>query len=311
MRKLPPLYALRAFEAAARHLSFSRAADELALTQSAVSRHIRTLEEHFDCQLFVRQGRQVSLSAAGELLLPGLSRGFDALEHSCAQLKHNAKVIRLKAPPSLTIRWLLPVMAGFRQQYPEYDVQLTSSWMHSDYVDFHSEPFDGAVLLQNSAPPPGVQVTELFAEWLLPVARPQLVGEKPWQLEDLQAAALLHPTHDRRDWRLWLDGMGLLGKVDLNGGQAFDTIDLAMEAAALGYGVAIGDLTMLAEDTACGRVALPWPVAVASGARYVLMLPGELANQPALKALAEYLATQAQHQRLPEVERLERCGARD
>ena len=105
--RLPPLYALRAFEAAARHLSYTRAAAELAITQSAVSRHIRTLEADFGCRLFEREGRGLRLTEPGRLLLPGLQQGFAALEGACASLRSEEGVLRLKAPSTLTMRWLL------------------------------------------------------------------------------------------------------------------------------------------------------------------------------------------------------------
>ena len=107
MSRLPPLYALRAFEAAARHLSYTRAAEELALTQSAVSRHIRTLEADFGCRLFEREGRGLRLTESGRLLLPGLRDGFGALERACASLRSEEGALRLKAPSTLTVRWLL------------------------------------------------------------------------------------------------------------------------------------------------------------------------------------------------------------
>lgn len=122
-RRLPPLYALRAFEAAARHASFTRAGEELAITQSAVSRHIRTLEEHFGCRLFERHGRQLQLTEPARLLLPGLRDGFDALERACTALRVDDATLRLKAPSTLTLRWLLPRLSRFRHLNPDIEVQ--------------------------------------------------------------------------------------------------------------------------------------------------------------------------------------------
>src|SRR5690606_17095268 len=149
-RRLPPLYALHAFEAAARHASFTRAAEELAITQSAVSRHIRTLEEHFGCRLFERAGRYLRLSESARLLLPGVRDGFAALERACAALSTDDATLRLKAPSTLTMRWLLARLSRFRQRNADIEVQLTSAWMDVDKVDFHQEPFDCAVLLSSS-----------------------------------------------------------------------------------------------------------------------------------------------------------------
>ncbi len=163
-RRLPPLYALRAFEAAARHASFTRAGEELAITQSAVSRHIRTLEEHFGCRLFERHGRQLQLTEPARLLLPGLRDGFDALERACTALRVDDATLRLKAPSTLTLRWLLPRLSRFRHLNPDIEVQLTSAWMDVDSVDFQREPFDCAVLLGSGQFSPEWETAALFAE---------------------------------------------------------------------------------------------------------------------------------------------------
>jgi DNA-binding transcriptional LysR family regulator len=143
-RRLPPLYALRAFEAASRHNSFTRAAEELSITQSAVSRHIRTLEEHFACRLFQRSGRTLQLTESARLLLPGVREGFAALERACHTLNAEDDILRMKAPSTLTMRWLLARLSRFRHLQPGNEVQLTSAWMSIDEVDFNQEPFDCA-----------------------------------------------------------------------------------------------------------------------------------------------------------------------
>ena len=152
MSRLAPLYALRAFEAAARHLSYTKAAQELAITQSAVSRHVRTLEVDFGCRLFAREGRGLRLTEPGRLLLPGLQQGFAALESACASLRSEEGALRLKAPSTLTMRWLLARLSRFRLQQPDIEVQLTAAWMDVDRVDFEREPYDCAVLLHRRVP---------------------------------------------------------------------------------------------------------------------------------------------------------------
>lgn len=303
-RRLPPLYALRAFEAAARHASFTRAAQELAITQSAVSRHVRTLEEHFDCQLFVRQGRQLRLTEPARLLLPGLRDGFDALERACAILRSDEEVLRLKAPSTLTMRWLLPRLSAFRMSHSDAEVQLTSAWMDVDRVDFAHEPFDCAVLLGDGNFPDDWESALLFPEWLIPVGAPALLKDGPWDVERLAAAELLHPTPDRRDWRRWLQRMGLSERVSLKGGQVFDTLELGIVAATRGYGLSIGDLVMVAEDAALGRLALPWPTAVASGDCYYLVWPRARRQQERLRRLRDFLLEEVRTMQLPDVEML-------
>ena len=226
-RSLPPLYALRAFEAAARHSSFTRAGEELSITQSAVSRHIKTLEAHFACRLFQRNGRSLQLTEAARLLLPGVREGFAALERACTTLRAEDDTLRMKAPSTLTMRWLLARLSRFRHLQAGNEVQLTSAWMDIDNVDFNQEPFDCAVLLSNGHFPPDWEATLLFPEMLIPVGAPTVQDDTPWDVTRLAATELLHPTPDRRDWRRWLDCMGLSGQVSLKGGQVFDTLELA------------------------------------------------------------------------------------
>ena len=303
-RRLAPLYALRAFEAAARHSSFTRAGEELAITQSAVSRHVRTLEEHFACRLFERRGRSLQLTEPARMLLPGLREGFDALERACITLRADDAILRLKAPSTLTMRWLLARLSRFRLHNSDIEVQLTSAWMDVDKVDFLHEPFDCAVLLGNGEFPDEWGSTLLFAEWLIPVCAPEAAQGGPWDLARLQGAELLHPPPDRRDWRQWLQAMGLAERVPLKGGQVFDTLELGMVAAARGYGVSIGDLVLVAEDVAQGRLGLPWPSAVPSGCSYYLVWPRARRGQERFQRLRDYLVAEVAAMQLPQVQRV-------
>ncbi|UUD63024.1 LysR family transcriptional regulator [Pseudomonas seleniipraecipitans] len=301
-RRLPPLYALRAFEAAARHCSFTRAADELAITQSAVSRHIRSLEDYFACRLFERRGRAVHLTEPASLLLPGVHEGFESLERACATLLVEDGTLRLKAPSTLTMRWLLARLSLFRARHAGLEVQLTSAWMDLDRVDFLHEPFDCAVLLSAGTFSNEWHSVRLFEEWLIPVCAPAVLGEQPWNVSRLQQAELVHPTPDRRDWRRWLQAMGLTDQVSLKGGQVFDTLELGIVAAARGYGVSIGDLAMVAEDVLLGHLALPWSTAVSSGESYYLVWPKARRGQERFGRLAEFLLAEVAAMQLPEVE---------
>lgn len=304
-RHLPPLYALRAFEAAARLSSFTRAGEELSITQSAVSRHIRTLEDHFGCRLFVRNGRNLQPTEAARMLLPGVRDGFSSLERACNTLRGEDDILRMKAPSTLTMRWLLARLSRFRHLQPGNEVQLTSAWMDVDHVDFNQEPFDCAVLLSDGNFPVDWEVRRLFAELLIPVGAPDLQAEAPWDARRLASVELLHPTPDRRDWRSWLARMGLSETVSLKGGQVFDTLELGMIAAARGYGVSMGDLLMVAEDVAQGRLSLPWPTAVASGLDYYLVWPRTRPGGERLRRLSAFLQEEAAAMDLPEVEILE------
>ncbi|WP_338724950.1 LysR substrate-binding domain-containing protein [Pseudomonas juntendi] len=301
-RQLPPLYALRAFEAAARLSSFTRAGEELSITQSAISRHIRTLEEHFACRLFVRSGRNLQLTEAGRVLLPGVREGFAAFARACETLCGEDDILRMKAPSTLTMRWLLACLSRFRHLQPGNEVQLTSAWMDVDHVDFNQEPFDCAVLLSDGVFPADWEVRKLFPELLIPVGAPDLLGEKPWSVSRQAGIELLHPTVDKRDWRDWLQRMGLAGKVSLKGGQVFDTLELSMIAAARGYGISIGDLLMVAEDVAQKRLSLPWPTAVPSGMDYYLVWPRTRRGGERLRRLSAFLEQEVAAMDLPDVE---------
>ncbi|WP_122222114.1 LysR substrate-binding domain-containing protein [Pseudomonas syringae group genomosp. 3] len=301
-RSLPPLYALRAFEAAARHTSFTRAAAELSITQSAVSRHIRTLEEYFVCRLFQRNGRNLQLTESARALLPGVRDGFLALERACSTLQTEEGILRMKAPSTLTMRWLLARLSRFRHLQPGNEVQLTSAWMDIDAVDFTQEPFDCAILLSQGHFPAEWEATLLFPELLIPVGAPALLQDPPWNVERLARAELLHPTPDRRDWRTWLNRMGLADKVSLKGGQVFDTLELGMIAAARGYGLSMDDLLMVAEDVAQARLSLPWRTAVFSGENYYLVWPRTRPGAERLKRLSDFLQGEVKAMELPLVE---------
>lgn len=301
-RQLPPLYALRAFEAAARLSSFTRAGEELSITQSAISRHIRTLEEHFACRLFVRSGRSLQLTEAGRVLLPGVREGFAAFERACETLCGEDDILRMKAPSTLTMRWLLACLSRFRHLQPGNEVQLTSAWMDVDHVDFNQEPFDCAVLLSDGVFPAEWEVRKLFPELLIPVGAPDLLDEEPWDVGRLASIELLHPTVDKRDWREWLERMGLGDKVSLKGGQVFDTLELGMIAAARGYGISMGDLLMVAEDVAQKRLSLPWPTAVPSGMDYYLVWPRTRRGGERLRRLSAFLEGEVAAMDLPDVE---------
>ncbi|MFI7855806.1 LysR substrate-binding domain-containing protein [Pseudomonas promysalinigenes] len=301
-RQLPALYALRAFEAAARLNSFTRAGEELSITQSAVSRHIHTLEHHFGCKLFVRSGRNLQLTEAARMLLPGVREGFAALERACDTLRGEDDILRMKAPSTLTMRWLLARLSHFRHLQPGNEVQLTSAWMDVDHVDFNQEPFDCAVLLSDGLFPADWEVRRLFPELLIPVGAPDLLKHGPWDERRLAGIELLHPTPDKRDWREWLERMGLSDQVSIKGGQVFDTLELGMIAAARGYGVSMGDLLMVAEDVAQGRLSLPWPTAVPSGLDYYLVWPRTRPGGERLRRLSLFLQEEAAAVDLPAVE---------
>lgn len=287
--RMPPLYALRAFEAAARLGSFTEAGLSLCITQSAVSRHVRTLEQSLGCQLFERRGPRLSLTDAGRVLAQELKVGFRTIENACVAVSRQEGALRLKAPTTLTMRWLLDVLETFRLDQPQARVQLTSAWMDLDAVDFDGEPFDCAVLLGNGSFAPDWKHLKLFDEWLVPVCAPALLGDQPWDAARLASADLIHPSRDCRDWRRWLERVGLGQTIAWQQGKLFDTLELGISAAAQGHGVSIGDLALVAADLRRGTLALPFDRAVRSGDSYYLVWPARGDRHPVLARLKDYL----------------------
>lgn len=289
---LPPLYALRAFATAARLESFSQAAAVLNVTPGAISRHIRTLEDWFDCELFVRKGPKVAITAAGSVLAAQLEGGFEQLESACAAFTQHNHQLRLKAPSTLTMRWLLDVLQKYREQYSTPDVQITSVWMDTDSVDFTREPYDCAILLGSGEFGANTESRLLFQEWLIPLCAPAL---KQQAQANLAACELIHPTHDRRDWRRWLAGVADAPQINLWQGKLFDTLEQGNMAAISGHGVSVGDLLLSIEAIQSGLLTLPYPQPVATGEGYYLVWPKSTSSMKNIGLFADWLVTQVPH----------------
>lgn len=286
-KSLPPVYALRAFESAARTGSFTQAAEELSLTQSAVSKHVKTLEEYFGRKLFVRHGPRLSVTTQGLVFASGLRRGFRQIEESCRLFHARHDVLRLKAPSTLTMRWLLDALAAFRKTQPGFEVQITSVWMDVDTVDFFSEPYDCAILLGAGRFGEDTHCIKLFDEWLIPICSRALA---PAARANLAACDLIHPSPDRRDWRRWLKASGHEANVDITGGQVFDMLEQGIAAAAAGHGISIGDLALCASAIDARQLVLPFKTAVGSGDAYYLIRPEDSEKAAQVQELHAFLA---------------------
>lgn len=290
-RRLPPLHALRAFEAAARHLSFTRAATELFVTQGAVSRQVKALEDDIGQPLFRRLPRGLELTAAGRSLLGATSEAFDALARAATRLRANANEIRLKVPPTFGVRWLVPRLTRLHLAQRELRVQVTTTWRHD--IDFEREEYDAGIQL-GRGDWPGLAADLLQIEHLVPVcARALAEGEPPLLVPaDLVRHSLLHPTPDHEDWRIWLAAYPVDG-VDPEGGQDFVTMEMAIAAAAAGYGVAIGAYELIREDLAAGRLVLPFGPRLAEGGGYYLVYPEERRREARFERFRAWLLAEA------------------
>lgn len=287
MKRLPPLPALHTFLVTAQCCNFTRAAQQLHLTQGAVSRQIAGLEEHLGYPLFIRQARGLSLTPEGQEWLPRVQQVFGLIEDGVQQIGAPRGTLQLKAP-TCVMRWLLPRLMEWQALRPDVPVELTTTIQHG--VDFRREGFDAAVVY--GAEPEG-EALKLFDEQLTPVCSPQLLaGKVPLRkVADLAGHMLLHPARDERDWRSWLEaarsGLAIQGRR-----QHFETLDMAMAMASQGTGVAIGDWALIGDDLVTGRLVMPFGLRVATGKGYYLARPGKMAA-PGLVELVEWLGEQA------------------
>jgi LysR family glycine cleavage system transcriptional activator len=299
-RRLLPLNALRAFEVAARHLSFSRAAEELAVTPGAVSQQIRLLEDHTGSALFKREGRGLVLTDTGRAALPVLREGFERLTDASALLREPPKrrQLTVSVAPSFAAKWLMPRMESFHEAHPEVEVWISADMEIADLSD-------GSVDVAVRYGPGGYTdlVSEkLFAETVLPVCAPALLeGDHPIRVpKDLAHHTLLHDQGadqdpSRPDWAMWLKARGVTG-VDPRRGQRFNQSALAIEAAIMGRGVALASRTLAQADLKAGRLVAPFADgAVAVDFAHHVVLPRNRPSSASALAFVDWLKREASH----------------
>jgi LysR family transcriptional regulator, glycine cleavage system transcriptional activator len=260
--RLPPLSSLRFFEAAARHRSFKLAAAELNVTPSAVSHGIVGLEEALGVELFVREPRGLSLTREGKLYLPYIAEAFALIAIGTQRLpdRRANRTIAVSCAPTLAIRWFVPRLARFRESWPNVNVTVDTS---RRLVGFPADGFDFALRLSRG-PIAGATCDRLFGERLVPVCSPaylETLIDRDKGSVDLRRATLIHVDTASADWQTWLDGASAetdagagCDNIDASGGLRFDTVQLALEAAAGGLGVAIGRLPLAEADLAAGTL---------------------------------------------------------
>ena len=286
MKRLPSLNALQVFDVVARHGSFTRAAGHLCLTQGAVSRQILALESFYQFPLFKRTPKGLTLTAEGELLLPTVRESFARIEEVSMRLSRRRTELALKVPTCM-MQWMLPRIMRFQAEHPELQVQITTTWEH--HVDFRMEPFDAAVIYAPGAGP-DMHAIPLFEERLTPVCAPSLLDRQPLaSLGDLVRHTLLHPTRDHRDWKRWLEHAGA-PHVDSTRGLSFETLDLATHAAIDGYGVAIGDRTLVDESVTAHRLVTPFDISLPTGMGYYFVYPGGTEQQQKIQLFGDWIA---------------------
>jgi LysR family transcriptional regulator, glycine cleavage system transcriptional activator len=294
--RLPSLNGLRAFEAAARHLSFTNAATELNVTQTAISHQIRRLEEELGIRLFVRQNRALALTPQAKDYLPGVRAAFNDLRLATDRLlrKDNDHVLTVSTLASLAAKWLLPRLSAFQEAHPGIDVRITTS---TALVDFRSGDVDAAIRYGRGHWP-GVRADWLTADELFPVCSPALLtGNRPLRSpQDLADHTLLHTSgvYDD-DWRLWLTAAGLPADISKLPGLTFDLILMTVQAALDGIGVAMGRTSYVEADIAKGRLVVPFKITLPTDAGFYLVSPEGRTDPPKLAAFRQWLAASAQN----------------
>src|SRR6201995_2686880 len=291
--RLPSLNGLRAFEASARHLSFTQAAAELNVTQTAISHQIRRLEEELGIRLFVRKNRALALTPKARDYLPGVRAAFNDLRLATDQLlrKDDDHVLTVSTLASLAAKWLLPRLTAFQEAHPGIDVRLTTS---TALVDFKTGDVDAAIRYGRGNWP-GVRADWLMADEVFPVCSPELLaGKRPLKTpDDLRDHVLLHTTTNYDDWRQWLTAAGLPSDLSKQPGITFDLILLMVQAAIDGIGVAMGRTSYVQDDIAKGRLVVPFNIALPAETGFYLVSPESGAARPKLKAFRQWLTASA------------------
>ena len=295
-RRLPPLNALRAFEAAARHLNFSRAADELAVTPGAVSQQIQNLEDYVGAALFKRTPKGLLLTDAAQTALPALREAFDRLAEAASLLTAavDGRRLTVSVAPSFAAKWLVPRLGDFELAHPQVDVWLSADM---EVVDFASGEIDLAIRY-GMGRYPGLEVVKLMSETVLAVASPSLLETTPLnEPADLAHHILLHdgsPDADDScpDWAMWLAARGVKG-VDGARGPRFNQSSLVIEAAAGGRGVALAKRALAQADLDSGRLIAPLQIATAVDFAYFVVHPKAKGRLPQVKAFVSWITQQA------------------
>lgn len=272
MSRLPPLSALRAFESAARHCSFTKAARELFVTQSAISRQVRSLEEYLGVELFIRHHKAIALTPEGQVYMRDLVAAFSRMEVATRRVSRSQRrdALHVHAYATVGMRWLIPRLKTFQEAYPEIDVQLTASVQP---VDFERDEIHCAI---RSGPPvwdDDICVDKLFESTIVPVCAPSYLTS-PWPLRtphDLNHVTLLHSLARNNDWAEWLAAAGA-DDVDPDRGMKFESSIMAYLAAEQGMGVVIAQTYLVKEDIQSGKLVMPFNFEVPSDRSYYLLL---------------------------------------
>ena len=299
LRHIPGLQSLKAFDASARHLNFTRAAAELNVTPAAVSHQIKELEEAVGVPLFQRTSRHMQLTRQGMVLKPAVADALEGITRALQKIRQvdNPTQVRVTASPSIAAKWLVPRIDRFLESMPGADVRIDVS---SEPLDFDREDIDVAIRFGDGVYP-GLVVEKLFHDTLFPVCSPELLtGAKPLrEPRDLLQFTLIHLDWEAQgavwpNWRMWMLSAGVKDFNDTRG-LHFSQTSLAVQAAVDGHGVALGDSTLVADDLASGRLVKPFELSLRSPAQfaYHLITRKDTAERPMTKAFRNWIIAEA------------------
>lgn len=297
----PGLRSLRAFEAAARHLSFTKAADEMGVTPAAISHQIKELEDQTGASLFARTSRSMRLTRQGEILHTAANDALELLSRALLRIRRieNRQQLRVSASPSIAAKWLVPRLDRFLSAVPGADVRVDVS--HA-VVDFDREDIDIAIRFGEGRYP-GLKADLVFQDKVFPVCSPRIITkDKPLRTpRDLLKHNLIHLDWDAQDagspwpnWRMWMTAAGIKDFDDRTG-LHFGQTSLTVQAAIDGHGVALGDSNLVADDLAAGRLVKPFELSLRAPQQfaYYLICRPERADEAMIAAFRDWCLAEA------------------
>lgn len=288
MRSLPPLAAVRAFEAAARLRHFSRAGEELGISQAGISYQIKLLEERLGAPLFARNGRSVALTPLGEQIAPKISAAFDALETAFAAAREDAQRLVITASISFASNWLAPRLSRFQRRHPELTVRLV---MSDAKLDLPGGEADVAIRVARQ-PPAGLEAWPLMRTALMPLASPALLARHPPIASPDDVMALPRLSPEDWWWPFWAEAAGGRPPPRQTGRMTFESQLLEGSAALAGEGVAILNMGLWGPQVAAGQLVAPFPKIAFAPDVYWLCCPPERARSIKVRALRDWLAAE-------------------
>ncbi|MEP1792981.1 transcriptional regulator GcvA [Parasphingorhabdus sp.] len=287
--RLPPLTALRAFDAAARHMSFAKAAEELNVTPAALSFQIKSLEQHLGAPLFHRLNRAVELTSAGEALSQGAAEGFQTLATAwrAAQRTQDTQTLTITAGPAFTAKWLAPRLYDFAQAHPEIELRFAASLQR---MDLSRDNVDVAIRFGNTSTPE-LYSLPLADEWIVPVMTPTLAAAYP-TVESLQKAPIIFDDSisflsPPIGWPQWFEAMN--APFTPTQGPRFSQADHALDAALAGVGIVLGRRALVIKDLAEGRLVAPFPTALTTSAGFSFLCLKGMENRPQIAIFRDWI----------------------